>query len=104
MTVEPNVSVQEAADFLVPRGFMLASHLEYGRATLGGLAMAVGMTTHAHHTGLLQETVVSYEVVLASGEVLTVTRESHSDLFHALPVRSIFPRIMSLHSLSQLIF
>lgn len=86
VTLEPFVSVQEAADYLVPKGFMLASHLEYGRATLGGLSMAVGMTTHAHVTGLLQETVVSYEVVLANGKVVTVTEDGpHSDLFHALP-------------------
>eukprot|EP00928_Gymnodinium_smaydae_P072652 TRINITY_DN55981_c0_g1_i1.p1 TRINITY_DN55981_c0_g1~~TRINITY_DN55981_c0_g1_i1.p1 ORF type:complete len:546 (-),score=58.44 TRINITY_DN55981_c0_g1_i1:140-1777(-) len=86
VTVEPMVSVEDAANFLVPRGFILASHLEYGRATLGGLAMAVGMTTHAHHTGLLQETVLSYDIVLANGEFLHVTEDGpHSDLFHALP-------------------
>jgi delta24-sterol reductase len=86
ITVEPLVSVQEAADFLVPRGYILASHLEYGRATLGGLAMAVGMTTHAHITGLFQETVEAYEVVLATGERLTATASNeHSDLFFALP-------------------
>lgn len=87
VTVEPFVSVEEAAQYLVPRGYMLASHLEYGRATLGGLAMAVGMTTHAHHTGLLQETVVSYEIVLADGSVLDRVTEDgpHRELFRALP-------------------
>lgn len=84
--VEPMVTVQEASDYLTPRGFMLASHLEFGRVTLGGLAMAVGMTTHAHVTGLYQETVESYEVVLADGKVLRVTRAGeHADLFQALP-------------------
>jgi len=48
--------------------------------------MAVGMTTHAHVTGLIQETVKSYEVVLSNGEVVHVTEdEPYADLFHALP-------------------
>ena len=64
---------------------MLASHLEYGRATLGGLALAVGMTTHAHKTGLLQETVTAYEVVLANGSLVRATTEQHAALFRALP-------------------
>ena len=34
--------------------------LELEEATLGGLAMAVGMTTHAHVCGLLQETVIAF--------------------------------------------
>lgn len=86
VTVEPMVSVEEATQYLVPRGYILASHLEYGRATLGGLVMAVGMTTHAHVTGLIQETVRAYEVVLGNGEVLKVTRDGqHAELFKALP-------------------
>ena len=68
VTVEPMVTVEDAANYLIPRGFVLASHLEYGRATLGGLAMAVGMTTHAHVTGLLQETVTAYEVCRGGDE------------------------------------
>lgn len=85
--VEPMVSVEDAAKFLVPQGYVLASHLEYGRATLGGLAMAVGMTTHAHKTGLLQETVERYELVLYDGTLLTVRRgdPEHAELFACLP-------------------
>eukprot|EP00931_Biecheleriopsis_adriatica_P102829 TRINITY_DN77746_c0_g1_i1.p1 TRINITY_DN77746_c0_g1~~TRINITY_DN77746_c0_g1_i1.p1 ORF type:complete len:281 (+),score=36.60 TRINITY_DN77746_c0_g1_i1:37-843(+) len=86
LLVEPMVTVEEATDFLVPRGFVLSSHLEFGRATLGGLAMGVGMTTHAHVTGLYQETIVAYDVALATGELLHVTADGpHADLFKALP-------------------
>lgn len=34
-SLQPMVTVQEAADYLIPKGFILSSHLEYGRATLG---------------------------------------------------------------------
>ena len=83
--VEPFVTVGQITDHLVPRGFMLAVTLEIREATVGGLSMAVGMTTHSHKVGLLQETVVAYEVVLADGSLVRVTAESHPDLFYALP-------------------
>ena len=46
--VEPLVSVGEVTAFLVPRGYTLAVCLEVAEATLGGLAMGVGMTTYSH--------------------------------------------------------
>ena len=83
--VEPFVTVGQAARYLGARGYMLAVHLEIADATLGGLALAAGMTTHSHKVGMLFETVVAYEVILADGSLLRVTRESHPDLFRALP-------------------
>lgn len=83
--VEPFVTVGQATSYLIERGYMLAVNLEIAEATLGGLAMAVGMTTHSHKVGLLSETVVAYEVVTADGELLRVTADSHPDLYRALP-------------------
>lgn len=82
---EPMVTVGQMIDYLVSRQCTLAVSLEIREATLGGLAMGVGMTTHSHKVGLFQESIVAYELVLPSGELLHVTRESHSDLFYALP-------------------
>ncbi len=95
---------------MIPRGYTLAATLEIADATLGGLALGVGMTTHAHkakhqsncffplklnsqlfrlkniQVGLYQETVVSYEVVLSDGSVVKATRDNeYSDLYHCLP-------------------
>lgn len=83
--VEPFVTVGYATRYLLARGHMLSVTLEIEDATLGGLALAVGMTTHSHKVGLLFETVVAYEVVIADGTLLRVTREDHPDLFRALP-------------------
>ncbi|TMS35364.1 hypothetical protein L596_002781 [Steinernema carpocapsae] len=86
VTVEPNVSVGEITEFLISHGYMLAVSLEIGDATVGGLAFAVGMTTHSHKVGLYQETILSYEIVTAEGSLITVTRDNeHSDLFYCLP-------------------
>ena len=84
--VEPMVSVGEITSYLVPRGYALAVTLEIADATCGGLAMAVGMTTYSHKVGLYQESVVSYDVVLADGRLAHVTKDNeYKDLFHCLP-------------------
>jgi delta24-sterol reductase len=85
VTAEPLVTVGEITRELVARGYMLAVTLEVEDATVGGLAMAVGMTTHSHKVGLYQETVVAYELVCGDGRVVRATAEEHVDLFRALP-------------------
>ncbi|XP_042237262.1 delta(24)-sterol reductase-like isoform X2 [Homarus americanus] len=84
--VEPMVSVGQATAFLVPRGYTLAVCLEVAEATLGGLAMGVGMTTYSHKIGLYQEGIVAYEVVLADGSLVKATKDNeYSDLYYTLP-------------------
>lgn len=85
VTTEPLVTVGEITRELVARGYMLAVTLEVEDATVGGLAMAVGMTTHSHKVGLYQETVVAYEVVCGDGTLRRATAEENVDLFRALP-------------------
>ena len=67
--IEPLVEVGQITRWLIPRGYMLATTLEIDVATVGGLSMAVGMTTAAHKFGLLQETVLEYEMVMGDGTV-----------------------------------
>lgn len=83
--VEPFVTIAEITPWLAERGYMLAVHLEMGDATIGGLAIAAGMTTHSHKVGMLFETVSEWEVVLADGSLVRVTENEHPDLFRALP-------------------
>ena len=85
VTLEPLVDVETITRYLVPRGYMLATTLEIKEATIGGLAMAVGMTTASHKYGLLQETVTEFEVVLGDGRVVKATPTENSDLYHTLP-------------------
>ncbi|KAF2360659.1 FAD linked oxidase N-terminal, partial [Trinorchestia longiramus] len=86
LRVEPLVTVGQVTEYLVPRGYTLAVCLEVAEATLGGLAMGVGMTTYSHKMGLYQESVVSYDMVLGDGSLVTVSAfNQHSDLFYTLP-------------------
>lgn len=60
--------------------------MEIGDATAGGLAFGVGMTTYSHKAGLYQETILSYDLVTAEGELIHVRSDNeHSDLFYCLP-------------------
>ncbi|CAH2041949.1 unnamed protein product, partial [Iphiclides podalirius] len=84
--VEPMVTVGDITDYLIPKGYSLAVTIELVDATLGGLALGAGMSTHSHKAGLYHETITSYEVVLSDGTLVTATEDNeHADLFRALP-------------------
>ncbi|VEN43663.1 unnamed protein product [Callosobruchus maculatus] len=83
--VEPMVTVGEITKYLIPKGYTLAVTLEIADATLGGLAMGTGMTTHSHKVGLYHENVVSYEVVLADGSLVKASATENEDLYAVLP-------------------
>lgn len=83
--VEPMVTVGEITNYLIPKGYTLAVTLEIADATLGGLAMGTGMTTHSHHVGLYQENVISYEVVLGDGSLVVASQNENEDLYKCLP-------------------
>lgn len=85
VTVEPNVTVGAICRRLAP-AHMLAICLEIEDATLGGLAMGVGMTTASHKYGLYQETILAMDVVVADGSVVHATRSNeHGDALATMP-------------------
>lgn len=49
-----------------------------------GLLLAGGVNFHGNQHGWAADNVIEYEVVLASGSIVSVTADSHSDLFWAL--------------------
>ena len=50
----------------------------------GGQSLAGGCGFASRKHGILIDQIIEYEVVLANGEVVTASTESHPDLFHAL--------------------
>ncbi|MGD8607831.1 MAG: FAD-binding oxidoreductase [Myxococcales bacterium] len=84
--VEPFATVGDVAQHLDQMGLQLEATIEMKDATLGGLVMALGMTTHSHVCGLVHDTVTAYEIVTANGDLVRATADNeHSDLFRALP-------------------
>ena len=83
--VEPMVTMSDLTHFLVPKGYALAVHVEMDDLTVGGLCMGAGIETTSHRFGFLFETVHAFEIVIADGSLLRVTRTEYADLFYALP-------------------
>lgn len=84
--LEPFATVGQVAKHLNRKGLQLEGCIEMQDATLGGLVMALGMTTHSHICGLVHDTVTAYEIVTANGELIRATADNeHADLFRALP-------------------
>ena len=82
---EPLVDMRYMTRYLIPKGYQLAVQVEMEDLTVGGLCMGLGMETTSHRFGLIQETIESFDIVLASGELLHVTRENNPELFYTLP-------------------
>lgn len=85
ITVEPAATMGEITEYLYPLGYALEINVEMESITIGGVALGFGMEVNSHKSGFFQETVEEYELVNASGELMTVTADSDRELFYALP-------------------
>lgn len=84
--LEPFATVGDVTTHLLEQGLQLEATIEMKDATMGGLVMALGMTTHSHRCGLVHDTVTAYEIVTADGTLVRATADNeHADLFRALP-------------------
>ena len=86
VTAEPFVTIGDLVKFLDKRGYELTTAIEMKKATIGGLVLALGMTTSSHKHGLMSDIVQSYEIVSAEGKVIKAVRDGENgDLFRAIP-------------------
>lgn len=84
--VEPFVTIGELVTYLDKKSLQLEAAIEMKGATLSGLVLAIGMTTHSHISGLMHDIVEAYEIITADGKHIRATREGeHAELFRALP-------------------
>ena len=68
------------------RGVMPAVVPQLKTITLGGAVAGVGIESSSHRYGLVHDTVLELDVLLADGSVVTCTRDNaHSDLFFGFP-------------------
>lgn len=85
-TMEPLVNMGQVTRALLPKGYALKIQVEMEELTIGGLTCGLGMETNCHKVGLMQECIVSWDVVLADGTLAHVTRDNeYKDLFECLP-------------------
>ncbi|KAK3909495.1 Delta(24)-sterol reductase [Frankliniella fusca] len=83
--VEPLVTMGQLTATLDPLGWTLPFVPELDDLTVGGLVMGTGVETSSHKYGLFQHICVAYELVLADGSIVQVTKESDPDLFYSVP-------------------
>ncbi|WP_024443027.1 FAD-binding oxidoreductase [Mycobacterium sp. UM_WGJ] len=74
---------------------LVAATLPYGLAplvvpqlktiTVGGAVSGLGIESASFRNGLPHESVLEMDVLTGDGELLTISRDQHEDLFHAFP-------------------
>jgi delta24-sterol reductase len=82
---EPGVNMGYMTHYLIPKGYALKVQVEMEDLTIGGLSCGLGMETTSHKYGLIQETVLAYELILSDGSFIRATRTENEDLFRAMP-------------------
>ncbi|KAJ7446925.1 hypothetical protein B0H11DRAFT_2336378 [Mycena galericulata] len=83
VSVGPGCTWKIVYEALQPYGLVALG----GRAStvgVGGFLMGGGLSFLSHEFGLASESVLAYEIVLASGEIAIVSPHSHADLYWAL--------------------
>lgn len=80
--VEPGVRMCDLSEYLTEEktNFMLACVPELDDLTVSGLLMGCGIETMSFKCGMFQECVLSYEVLMADGEIHVITKESDAEV------------------------
>lgn len=82
--VEPKVTMEELVNATLPHRLMPAVVCEFKEITVGGAIMGAGLESSSHRHGQFNDTCEWVEVILADGERLRISGDSHPDLFYAL--------------------
>ena len=83
---EGMVTYEELARACLAQGVMPAVVPQLKTITLGGAVAGVGIESSSHRYGLVHDTVLELDVLLADGRVVTCTpHNEHADLFHGFP-------------------
>lgn len=83
LRVEAGITLLEILKIIVPQGWFLPVTPGTSYATLGG-AIASDVHGKNHHvTGTFGQHVVSLDLLLGTGQIITTSPTKHADLFHA---------------------
>ncbi|MFT4288100.1 FAD-binding protein [Nocardioides sp.] len=83
LSVEAGVSLSEIIRVMLPRGWFLPVTPGTRFVTVGGAIASDVHGKNHHQDGTFTDHVTSLRLLVGSGEVLTVSRSQHPDLFHA---------------------
>jgi FAD/FMN-containing dehydrogenase len=83
--VEGMTTYADFVDETLKHGFMPAVVPQLKTITVGGAVAGIGIEATSFRYGLVHETVLEMEIVLASGEVILCSPHEHQDLFFSFP-------------------
>jgi decaprenylphospho-beta-D-ribofuranose 2-oxidase len=83
LACEAGVSIREILQFIVPKGWFVPVTPGSSFVTIGG-AIASDVHGKNHHlSGTFSEHLLSFDLMLGSGEIVSVTKDNYPDLFRA---------------------
>jgi FAD/FMN-containing dehydrogenase len=83
---EAMTTYADLVDAALPHGLMPCVVPQLKSITVGGAATGVGIESSSFRYGLVHETLLALDIVLADGSVVTCTRDNeHRDLFFGFP-------------------
>jgi FAD/FMN-containing dehydrogenase len=83
--VEGMTTYEEFAAETLKYGMMPAVVPQLKTITIGGAVAGVGIEATSFHYGLVHETVLEMEILLASGETIVCNKAQNADLFYGFP-------------------
>lgn len=83
--VEGMTTYEDFVDETLKHGLMPAVVPQLKTITIGGGVAGVGIEATSFRYGLVHETVIEMEILLASGETVVCNKDQNSDLFYGFP-------------------
>ncbi len=83
VTVEPGVTLQQLWEYILGDGWWIPVATGTMKTTVGGCAAVNAHGKNAWKLGHIGDHIESFDLLLASGEIITCSRQLNSDIFHA---------------------
>jgi decaprenylphospho-beta-D-ribofuranose 2-oxidase len=83
LTAESGITLREILAIIVPEGWFLPVTPGTSYVTLGGVIASDVHGKNHHIAGTFGQHVISLNLVLGTGEIITVSKHENTDLFHA---------------------
>src|ERR1700722_10162718 len=83
--VEGMTTYEDFVKETLKHGFMPAVVPQLKTITIGGAVAGIGIEATSFRYGLVHETVLEMEILLATGETVVCSRDTNQDLFYGFP-------------------
>ncbi|HSH05133.1 MAG TPA: FAD-binding oxidoreductase [Anaerolineae bacterium] len=83
ITVEPGVTLQQLWEYILEDGWWPPVVTGTMKTTVGGCAAMNVHGKNAWQMGTIGDHILSFDLLLPSGEIITCSRDQHADIFHA---------------------